>query len=323
MDDFAQDGGSIANGWTLTFVVESTVCSTTPGPTEPKRAVRADYDIDGKTDVSIFRPSTGTWWGNLSVDGISIANWGLSGDVPFAADYDGDKGADLGIFRANEDPANADFWLLLSPDNGTYTTVSWGLPGDIPFGGDYDGDGDADLAVYRPSTNQYFLHIFGPPVESRVYSFGQPGDIPLAGDFNGNGTMDLAVYRPSEGSWHYAEPTGDPAGNTSTVYFGLSTDVLAHADYDGDGKDDVAVFRPSNGVWYIRSSETGEVSYIQWGLATDVPVPGDYDGDGLYDVAIFRDGVWWIRGTQMGIKVQHWGSPGDIPIPATYLDPIP
>lgn len=322
-DDFAEDGGSIADGWTLTFIIQSETCSTTPGPTEPERAVRADFDADGRTDLSVFRPSTGAWWANMSTTGVGVVNWGVNGDVPFAADFDGDKNADHSIFRPQSNPAGMDFWMLHSPNPLSYKTSSWGLPGDIPFGGDYDGDEDADIAVYRPSTNEFYLLLFGPPVEVRVFSFGLPGDIPLAGDFNGNGTTDVAVYRPSTGTWYSAEPVGNPAANLSVILWGLPTDIPVPADYDGDGADDIAVFRPSNGVWYILNSETGTISYVKWGLSTDVPVPGDYDGDGLYDVAVYRNGVWWIRGSMMGIKVANWGSPGDIPIPATYIDPIP
>lgn len=322
MDDFADDGGSIANGWSLTFTTASATCSSTPGPTEPERAVRADFDGDGSTDLSIFRPSTGSWWVNRSTDGIGVRNWGVNGDVPFSADFSGDKDADFGIFRPQADPVEMDFWLLNTP-SFNYEAITWGIPGDIPFGGDYDGDGDADLAVYRPSTNTFFLYLFGPPRSVRVFSFGLPGDIPLAGDFNGNGTTDLAVYRPSNGRWYYAEPTGNPGANVSVVPWGLSTDIPVPADYDGDGADDIAVFRPSNGTWYIRNSETGTISYIGWGLSTDIPVPGDYDGDGNYDVAIYRNGTWWIRGSQVGTRVAQWGLAGDIPIPATYIDPIP
>jgi hypothetical protein len=322
MDDFAIDGGSIANGWTLTFTTQSSTCSTTPGPTEPKRAVRADFDADGMTDLSIFRPSTGSWWVNRTTDGIGVRGWGINGDIPFAADFSGDKEADLGIFRPEANAALMDFWLMYTPAFN-YEPISWGNPGDIPFGGDYDGDGDADLAVYRPSTNTFFLYLFGPPRSVRIFSFGLPGDIPLAGDFNGNGTTDLAVYRPSNGTWYYAEPTGNPGANVTVRPWGLSTDIPVPADYDGDGADDIAVFRPSNGYWYIRNSETGTISYIQWGLSTDIPVPGDYDGDGNYDVAIYRNGTWWIRGSTVGQRVAQWGLAGDIPIPATYIDPIP
>jgi hypothetical protein len=60
----------------------------------------ADYDGDGKTDVSVFRPSTGTWhWHNSGSQTFQAAGWGANGDIAVPADHDGDHKADLIIFR--------------------------------------------------------------------------------------------------------------------------------------------------------------------------------------------------------------------------------
>jgi hypothetical protein len=292
------------------------------GPCAPPKPVRADFDGDGRTDVSIFRPSSGVWWLNRSTDGIGAVKWGLNGDLPFSADYSGDTKADFGIFRGKANHNDVDFWILKSP-SFSYNAYSWGLPGDVPFSGDYNNDGQADIAVYRGSENAWYLSILGSPGEQRAFSFGLPGDIPLAGDFNGNGTTDLAVYRPSEGRWYFAEPTGSPGTSVNIIQWGLPTDVPVPADYDYDGKDDIAVYRPSSGEWFIYYSGTLTYGYARWGISTDIPVPGDYDGDGKYDVAIFRSGQWWILGSTSGPSFAQWGVAGDIPIPATYIDPIP
>jgi len=40
-----------------------------------------DYNGDGRTDLVIWRPSTGTWW----IRGQATTPWGLAGDQPLGA----------------------------------------------------------------------------------------------------------------------------------------------------------------------------------------------------------------------------------------------
>ena len=45
--------------------------------------VPADYDGDGKTDVAVYRRSTGAWYILKSSTGFSVSfQWGASGDLP-------------------------------------------------------------------------------------------------------------------------------------------------------------------------------------------------------------------------------------------------
>ena len=91
-------------------------------------ATNGDYDGDGKTDFSVFRPSDGSWWILRSSDGtLQGRTWGQSGDIPVPGDYDGDGQTDLAVFR----PSDASWWILRSSD-GTLAGRSWGLPTDKP-----------------------------------------------------------------------------------------------------------------------------------------------------------------------------------------------
>ena len=278
---------------------------------------RGDFDGDGKTDLAVFRPSTGQWWLNRSTAGLNVLTWGVNGDIIIPGDYDNDGKADTAVFRPNADSAGADFYIIKS--NGfTVSFVSWGFPGDIPMNGDYDGDGKTDIVVFRPTDAKWYV-LQSSDSANNIVPFGFTGDVPLVIDNDGDGKSNFAVFRPGEGTWYIARPTGTPAQNFDALPFGLSSDRLVPADYDGDNKDDIGVFRPSNGTWYIQRSANGSVDFIPFGVATDVPVPGDYDGDGKDDVAVFRDGTWYLNRSTSGISISAFGVGSDTAIPAKYI----
>ncbi len=238
-----------------------------------------DFDGNGSSDVSVFRPSNGKWY----IKGVGGAAWGVSGDIPVNGDYNGDGTTDIAVWR----PSNGR-WYVRSIGG-----ASWGTSGDIPVPGDYNGDGKTDISVWRPSNGRWYIKGVG------GYAWGTAGDIPVPEDYNGDGKTDVAVWRPSNGRWYIRGVGG--------YVWGTSGDIPVPADYNGDGVTDIAVWRPSNGRWYIK----GVGGYI-WGTAGDIPAPGDYNGDGITDIAVWRpsNGRWYIK----GIGVYLWGMLGDIPL---------
>src|SRR5204862_6772428 len=96
--------------------------------------VLGDFDGDGKTDATVFRPSTGEWWIWTATGSRTSFRWGAQGDIPVPGDYDGDKITDAAVYRNGQ-------WLIRLSRGGT-TIKYGGGTGIRPVPGAYDGDGN-------------------------------------------------------------------------------------------------------------------------------------------------------------------------------------
>ncbi len=260
----------------------------------------------GASKPSVFRPSTRIWYLYPEAEPYIF---GLPDDIPVPADYIGDLGTELAMFR----PSNGTWYIAKSffAAAHNFVTIQWGANGDIPVQGDYDNDGKADVAVFRPSTGVWYIR-HSADNSFNILQWGTNGDKPVTGDYDGDGKADVAVWRPSDGVWYvFNSSTSQP----SFVHFGLEGDIPVQEDYDGDGKTDIAVWRPSTRVWYVLRSTDGGFSAVQWGLSTDFPVPGDYDRDKKTDISVFRpsEGRWYVlRSSDFGMNIYPWGFGTDV-----------
>jgi len=262
---------------------------------QPRTKSNADFDGDGRADVSVFRPTDSTWYLNRSTLGFAATQFGSSTDKLVPADYDGDGKTDIATFRDG-------VWSWINSSNQTVSSLQFGLLGDIPVPADYSGDGRDELAVYR---NGQWLTFDLSNNQTTLMNFGFANDTPVPADYDGDGKIDQAVYR--NGEWHI---NGSSEGDM-VAQFGLPRDRPVAADYDGDGKADLAVYR--DGIWYMQQTSQSFVAFL-WGIATDIPTPADYDGDGKTDAAVFRHGIWYLRQTTKGVSIQLFGDANDRPL---------
>ncbi|HEY0429100.1 MAG TPA: FG-GAP-like repeat-containing protein [Pyrinomonadaceae bacterium] len=277
-----------------------------------------DFDGDGKTDLSVFRPSDSPSEPDFLVENSSNgslagAAWGSTSDVAANADYDGDGKTDYAVFRPSTRT-----WFALQSSNNSVITVNFGLAGDKLAPADYDGDGKADIAVFRPSNSTWYV-LQSANGQARTQQFGTAEDIPAPADFDGDRKSDVAVFRPSSGTWYVFRSTDSGV----TIYnFGLNGDKPVAGDYDGDGKSDFAVFRPSDRNWYLLRSQAGFTA-VQFGIADDKLLQGDFDGDGKADVAVFRSStnVWYyLKSSDGSIGIKQFGANGDTAVPSIFVN---
>jgi hypothetical protein len=309
---------SIFSGILLGFLAAGSLSATNRNPV-------ADFDGDGKSDVSVFRPADGYWYISKSSGGYSSAQWGLSTDTPVPGDYDNDGKTDLAVYRINGgSKADRSNWFILRSSDNALTARFLGIGGsfgsDTVVPADYDGDGETDFAVYTGSdaipTPSNFAIIQSSTTSGITKQWGLNTDKAVPADYDGDGKADLAVYR--SGTWYILQST---IGTMRIEKFGLSSDKLVPADYDGDSKADIAVWRPSSGYWYWISSRDKSFNSYQFGQAGDKPVPGDYEGDGKTDFAVFRpsNGVWYLQQSDKGFRAEQFGLSTDIPIPNVFV----
>src|SRR6266850_6117327 len=139
-----------------------------PSPTAP--ALQKEYVYAGSslvavadpgvspgqvTDLAVWRLSGGsaTWYVvNGETGSQSTQQWGTTGDIPAAGDYDGDAKTDFAVFR----PSTGTWYIQRSTD-GVLLSQTWGVSGDKPVPADYDGDGRSDIAVFRPSNLIWYI----------------------------------------------------------------------------------------------------------------------------------------------------------------------
>lgn len=281
-----------------------------------------DINGDGVSDPGIFRPlavSSQFWFHNASGTPIASAIFGAPGDIPLAADYDGDGISDVAVKR----PGNREFLWKRSSD-GVTQSVLFGNMDDIGVTGDFDGDGKTDVANLRIVPMEFWW-IRSSDSTIMMAQLGSPGDIPLIADYDGDGKSDFGVFRPGETPKFIYKKSSDSVIVQESL--GQTGDLPISGDFDGDGSGDLALYRPLTAQFIYKKSSNAAVLTTTFGDVGDKPLAGDFDGDGKSDIAIFRavpgtsNQFWYIRSSDGLLSGTTFGDPGDYPLAFQSYEP--
>jgi FG-GAP-like repeat len=215
----------------------------------------ADFDRDGRSDLVVYRPGPN---GSQSYFFISHSRtgytdtqmipWGLGGDTPLIADFDGDGCPDLAVTRPS---GTSLMWYVTTCASGfvntPWMTFAIGSTSDVKqFAEDMDGDGKADPISVSVSSGLFQWNYLS---SSSSYSY-------TSGTLFGDASTDIPVM--SYWDWYSRDP--------NHYYYGW-TPVASPG-----------VFNQPSGYWltsaFSESTSLTSPAYYstQFGLSGDIPI---------------------------------------------------
>ncbi|MCW5961131.1 MAG: VCBS repeat-containing protein [Pyrinomonadaceae bacterium] len=226
-----------------------------------------DFDGDGKADPTVVRcyipgnpievlPAR-TWYileSRTNYQTYRVEEFGkcdASRDRPIRGDFDGDRKADLALFReldvrenGQTTPANR-FYIKLSSRRNTVRAVRFDYAQNgAVIEGDFDGDGKTDIASARTEQQGesgyrwwYWIRSSDGRFVAKQFGLNHPNfaqiDLFVPGDYDGDGITDTAVYRtfdlgPDRRAYFHIDGSRD---GYRVVQWGLELPDLPIAQY--------------------------------------------------------------------------------------------
>ena len=230
---------------------------------------RGDFNLDGRTDLLLYRQSDGAVAAGLSRgDGTFTflpQNFSPGFTSAVVGDYNGDVVSDVILYNNQTPPYNA--YLLPREGTGQFAP-STGLffgSGFVVYPADLNVDGTTDFISYRPADGTVFVAISGGESFTYRYVVYSPRFSAFQiDDVNGDGFPDLVLYDATNAYGHLL--LGDGSGNftsSASLFFGPGMDGVDLRDFNGDGKQDVLLYGTADGTSFtgLISSSGLDFSY--------------------------------------------------------------
>jgi hypothetical protein len=207
--------------------------------------VVGSWSGNGKSNIGIFSPATGTWQLDTNGDGVlncdvdnldtCFTSFGKPGDLPVTRAIRGLPGSIIGtysprtIIRINgRNRTRRGVWRFDANADQTFDGCSvddcdvFGDVGKLPIVGDWNGTGTEDIGIFVPKYGKWLLDVNGNGAwdgcrrEKCFGQFGTTGDLPVVGDWDGTGNVRIGVFRPNTGMW-YLDMNGNGKQDDCTV----------------------------------------------------------------------------------------------------------